>query len=91
MTEDDCDPIIEASDDGEILGGGNNERGEVNPFQHVPDRVDIITADGIEQVHDSLNDTNAAVYAASSVEEQAAFLWKMVDYGVIDLTLGERR
>ena len=61
-----------------------------DPHQHVPDKIDHITADGIEQVHDHLSDENAAIYAASSVEEQAAFLWEMVDRGVIDLNLRSR-
>ncbi|WP_241431181.1 hypothetical protein [Halococcus thailandensis] len=61
-----------------------------DPHQHVPDEIDYITADGIEQVHEHLNDENAAIYAASSVEEQAAFLWKMVDQDVIDLSLSSR-
>ena len=68
----------------------NDNNDSVNPHRHVPDEIDYITADGIEQVHDHLNDENAAIYAASSVEEQAAFLWKMVDQGVIDLSLRGR-
>lgn len=61
---------------------------EFDPHQHVPDRIDYITADGIEKVHEHLSDDNAAEYAQASVEEQAAFLWEMVDRGVIDLTIG---
>jgi hypothetical protein len=63
------------------------ETADIDPHQHVPDHIDIITADGIEQVHDALGDENAAEYAAAAVEEQAAFLWEMVDRGVIDLSL----
>jgi hypothetical protein len=61
-----------------------------DPYQHVPDEIDRITADGIEQIHDHLSDENAALYAASSVEEQAAFLWKMVDRDVINLSIDGR-
>ena len=61
-----------------------------DPHQHAPDEIDHITADGIEQVHDHLSDENAAIYAASSLEEQAAFLWEMVDRDVIDLSLRGR-
>lgn len=60
---------------------------DFDPYQHVPDEIDLITAEGIEQVHDSLSDDNAAEYAEASVEEQAVFLWKMVDEGVIDLNI----
>lgn len=61
---------------------------DFDPYQHVPDRIDYLTADGIEQVHESLSAENAAIYAEASLERQAAFLWKMVDCGVIDLTIG---
>lgn len=60
---------------------------DFDPYQHVPDEIDHITASGIEQVHASLSDDNAAEYVEASVEEQAAFLWEMVDEGVIDLTI----
>lgn len=60
---------------------------DCDPYQHVPDEIDYIAAEGIEQVHDSLSDDNAAEYAEASAEEQAAFLWKMVDEGVIDITI----
>lgn len=66
------------------------EGDDFDPCQHIPDRIDIITASGIQQVHDALSDENAAEYAETSVEEQAAFLWKMVDRGVIDLEIGDR-
>lgn len=66
------------------------EGDDFDPYQHVPDRIDYITASGIEQVHDSLSDENAAEYAEASVEEQATFLWKMVDRGVIDFEIGSR-
>ena len=61
-----------------------------DPHQHVPDEIDYITADGIEQVHEHLSDENAAIYADASVGEQAAFLWEMVDQGVIELSLSGR-
>lgn len=63
---------------------------DFDPHQHVPDRIDYITADGIKQVHDSLSDENAAEYAQAPVERQAMFLWEMVDRGVIDLKIGDR-
>ncbi|HET7325442.1 MAG TPA: hypothetical protein VFJ06_14035 [Halococcus sp.] len=68
-----------------------SESSEFDPHRHVPDEIDYITADGIEQVHDHLSDENAAEYAEASVEYQAAFLWEMVDRGVIDLTIGGGR
>jgi hypothetical protein len=79
--EDDTDTT--ASD-----GEPDTEETTFDPHQHVPDEIDLITADGIEQVHDHLSDDNAAEYAEASVEEQAAFLWDMVDRGVIDLNVG---
>jgi hypothetical protein len=36
---------------------------DFDPHQHVPDEIDRLTADGIEQVHDHLSDDNAAEYA----------------------------
>ncbi|HET7323521.1 MAG TPA: hypothetical protein VFJ06_04245 [Halococcus sp.] len=66
------------------------EGDDFDPHQYVPDRIDIITADGIEQVHDHLSDENAVEYAEASVEEQATFLWEMVDRGVIDLEISGR-
>jgi hypothetical protein len=63
---------------------------DFDPHQHVPNKIDRLTADGIEQVHDHLSDDNAAEYAQASVEYQAAFLWEMVDQGVIDLRIRGR-
>lgn len=71
--------------------GDDAEAAGFDPYQYVPDRIDTITADGIEQVHDHLSDENAAEYAEASVEAQAMFLWEMVDRGVIDLTIGGSR
>ncbi|WP_425311110.1 hypothetical protein [Halococcus dombrowskii] len=80
----------EDSEDSPRDNDNSGKDDSVNPHRHVPDEIDYITADGIEQVHEHLSDENAAIYAASSVEEQAAFLWKMVDQGVIDLSLRGR-
>jgi hypothetical protein len=64
-----------------------DDEADFDPHQHVPDEIDTITADGIEQVHEHLSNDNADEYAEASVEEQAAFLWEMVDRDVIDLNI----
>jgi hypothetical protein len=90
-TSDGDDTDTEDDDDANAASDGDtDDETAFDPHQHVPDEIDHITADGIEQVHDHLSDDNAAEYAEASVEEQAAFLWNMVDRGAIDLNVGGR-
>jgi hypothetical protein len=84
------DTDTEDDDANAASDGDTDDETTFDPHQHVPDEIDTITADGIEQVHDHLSDDNAAEYAEASVEEQAAFLWDMVDRGAIDLNVGGR-
>lgn len=90
VTDDRQDETPDADTSAESASEPGGEETAIDPHQHVPDRIDYITADGIEQVHDHLSDENATEYAEASVEEQAAFLWEMVDRDVIDLSLGSR-
>ena len=64
--------------------------GEYDPFEHVPDRIDVISASGLVEMHEALNEENAAVLESLPIEEQAIMLWKMVEKGVIDVDLTKR-
>ena len=76
------------SDDGEAESAGNGE-GEYDPFEHVPNRIDAISASGLVEMHDALNEENTAQLESLSIEDQAIMLWKMVEKGVIDVDLTE--
>ena len=78
------------SDEGEAESAGEDE---YDPFEHVPDRIDAISASGLVEMHDALNEENTAKLESLPIEEQAIMLWKMVENGVIDvdLTEGSRR
>ena len=60
---------------------------EYDPFEYVPDRIDQITASGLEQLHDALADHNKRKLRSVPVEQQAGILWSLVDKGAIDLDL----
>ena len=66
---------------------------EYDPFEYVPDRIDAISASGLVEMHDALNEQNTVKLESMPIEEQAIMLWKMVEKGVIgvDLTEGSRR
>ena len=68
-----------------------NDEGEdeYDPFEHVPDRIDAISASGLVEIHDALNEENTAKLESMPIEEQAIMLWKMVEKGVIDVDLTE--
>jgi len=74
------------SDESETEGesAGTNE---YDPFEHVPDRIDAISASGLVQMHEALNEQNTARLESLPVENQAVMLWKMVESGVIDVDL----
>ena len=80
------------SDDGEAESAGSGED-KYDPFEHVPDRIDAISASGLVEMHDALNEENTAQLESLPIEDQAIMLWKMVKKGVIgvDLTDGSRR
>ena len=67
--------------------------GEYDPFEYVPDRIDAISASGLVEMHEALNEQNTVKLESMPIEEQAIMLWKMVEKGVIDvgLTEGSRR
>ena len=58
---------------------------EYGPFAHVPDRIDQITASGLEQLHDALNEDNRMKLHSIPVKQQGALLWSLVEQGTIDL------
>jgi len=70
---------------------------EYDPFEHVPDQIDQITASGLSQLHGALADRNKAKLRSVPIEEQAGILWSLVEKGAIDLNVtrpsqgGERR
>ena len=78
------------SDEGEAESAGEDE---YDPFEHVPDRIDAISASGLIEMYEALNEENTAKLESLPIEEQAIMLWKMVENGVIDvdLTEGSRR
>ena len=78
------------SDESEAESAGEDE---YDPFEYVPDRIDAISASGLVEMHDALNEENTAQLESLSIEDQAIMLWKMVEKGVIDvdLTEGSRR
>jgi hypothetical protein len=78
------------SDESESAGNGEEE---YDPFEYVPDRIDAISASGLVEMHDALNEENTAELESLPIEDQAIMLWKMVEKGVIDvdLTDGSRR
>ena len=71
----------------------NENAGEYDPFEYVPDRIDAISASGLVEMHEALNEENTAQLESLPIEDQAIMLWKMVENGVIDvdLTEGSRR
>ena len=71
----------------------NENAGEYDPFEYVPDRIDAISASGLVEMHEALNEENTAKLESLPIEDQAIMLWQMVEKGVIDvdLTEGSRR
>ena len=71
---------------------GENAR-EYDLFEYVPDRIDIVSASGLVEMHDALNEESTARLESLPIEDQAIMLWRMVEKGVIDvdLTEGSRR
>jgi hypothetical protein len=70
------------------VSGRDDSRGdetEYDPFEYVPDRIDQITASGLEQLHDALADRNKARLRSVPVEQQAGILWSLVEKEVIDV------
>ena len=71
--------------------GHEHEQGrdseEYDPFEHVPDRTDQITASGLSHLHDALADRNKRKLRSVPVEQQAGILWSLVDKGAIDLDI----
>jgi len=60
-------------------------RDEYDPFEYVPDRIDRITASGLDQMHDALAERNKRKLRSVEVETQATILWNLVEKGTISL------
>jgi protein tyrosine phosphatase (PTP) superfamily phosphohydrolase (DUF442 family) len=58
---------------------------DYDPFEYVPDRIDGITASGLEQMYDALAERNKAKLRSVEVETQAMILWGLVEKGTISL------
>jgi riboflavin biosynthesis pyrimidine reductase len=76
------------SNEGEAESAGEDE---YDPFEHVPGRIDAISASGLIEMHEALNELNTARLESLPVEGQAVMLWNMVEKGVIDVDLTEGR
>ena len=74
------------SDESEAESAGEDE---YDPFEQVPDRIDAISASGLVEMHEALNEENTAKLESLPIEDQAIMLWKMVEKGVIDVDLTE--
>jgi len=67
----------------------DEDEDEYDPFEHVPGRIDAISASGLVEMHEALNEQNTVKLESMSIEDQAIMLWKMVEKGVIDVDLTE--
>ena len=76
------------SNEGEAESESNGEN-EYDPFEYVPGRIDVISASGLVEIHDALNEENTAQLESLPIEDQAIMLWKMVEDSVIDVDLTE--
>ena len=76
------------SDEGEAESASNGEN-EYDPYEYVPDRIDAISASGLVEMHDALNEENTAQLESLPIEDQAIMLWEMVEKGEIDVDLTE--
>ena len=74
-------PPMSDEDRTENVGNGKDK--------YVPDRIDAISASGLVEMHDALNDENTVELESLPIEDWAIMLWKMVEKGVIDADLTE--
>ena len=64
---------------------GDQDEYDYDPFECVPDRIDQVTASGLEQLYAALNEENQAKLRSAEVEQQAGMLWTFVEEGAISL------
>ena len=57
------------------------------PFEHVSDRIDQVTASGLDQRHDALESSRQTKLRSVEIETQAAILWNLVEQGTINLDI----
>lgn len=57
---------------------------EFDAFEYVPDRIDAVTASGIEAMYEELGPVNRARCRESEIEVVAQVFWNLVDKGAID-------
>lgn len=69
-----------------------SDRRGYDPFVFVPDRIDAMSASGLEQLHEALSEQNRAKLVSLPIEKQAVLLWELVEEGAVDVDLrrGER-
>ena len=63
------------------------DRGEYDPFAFVPERIDVVSASGLEQLHAALSERNRAKLVSLPIEKQAVLLWDLVERGAVDVDL----
>lgn len=70
----------------------SGDRDEYDPFAFVPDRIDAVSASGLEQLHEALSERNRIKLVSLPIEKQAVLLWDLVERGAVDVELrrGER-
>lgn len=57
---------------------------EFDAYQYVPDRIDAITASGIEEMYANLDAVNRARCRDEEIEVVAHIFWELVEQGTID-------
>jgi len=65
----------------------NGDADEYDPFEYVPDRIDQVTASGLEQLYAALTEENQAKLRSVEVEQQAGMLWTLIEEGAISLDM----
>jgi len=69
----------------------NRDADEYDLFEYVPDRIDQVTASGLEQLYAALTEENQAKLRSVEVEQQAGMLWTLVEEGTISLNVTNRQ
>ena len=70
---------------------GDQDEYDYDPFEYVPDRIDQVTASGLEQLYAALTEANQPKLRSVEVEQQAGLLWILVEEGAISLDIASRQ
>lgn len=57
---------------------------EFDAMEYVPDRIDAVTANGINQMYESLGPLNRARVHSEEIEVTAHIFWQLVEKGAIE-------